>query len=86
MSKYVIPDLNQPRKRNIKMNMESSCVQLNDLPDEIILILFKKLNNVLLLYSLLSVNKRLNKVLYDNIFTNTMTLFEYFSFDYIENL
>ncbi len=65
MSKYVIPDLNQLRKRNIKMNIESSCV---DLPDEILLIIFKKLNNVSLLYSLLSINKRLDKVLQDNIF------------------
>jgi hypothetical protein len=68
------------------MNTESTCVQLNDLPDEILLIIFKKLNNISLLYSLLGINKRLDKILHDNIFTNTLTLFEYFSFDYISSL
>ncbi len=66
--------------------MKSSCIQLNDLPDEILLIIFKKLNNVSLLYSVLVINKRLDKVLHDNIYTNIMTLFEYISFDCISSL
>jgi hypothetical protein len=51
------------------MSMEYLSVQLNDLPDEILMIIFKKLDNVTLLYSLMNVNKRLNKIIYDSIFT-----------------
>jgi hypothetical protein len=54
--------------------MEYSSVQLDDLPDEILMIIFKKLNNITLLYSLIGVNIRLNKILYDSIFTNRLTL------------
>ncbi len=39
-----------------------SLIQLNDLPDEILLIIFKKLNNIELLYSLINVNKRVKKI------------------------
>ena len=53
--------------------MEYSCVQLNDLPDEILLIILKKLSNIEVFYSLLDVNKRLNKITYDSIFTNRLT-------------
>jgi hypothetical protein len=54
--------------------MEYSYVQLDDLPDEILMIIFKKLNNIILLYSLIGVNIRLNKILCDSIFTNRLTL------------
>ncbi len=57
------------------MNMQSSYVKLNDLPDEILLIIFKKLANIEVLYSLFGVNKRLNKIAHDSIFTNYLTLF-----------
>jgi len=63
--------------------MEYSCLQLNDLPDEILLIIFKKLNNVALLYSLFDVNKRLNKILHDPIFTSHLNLLNLCSNDYI---
>src|SRR5690349_20829140 len=56
------------------MNMEYSCVQLNDLPDEILLIIFKKLANIEVLYSLIGVNKRLNKIAHDFVFTNHLAL------------
>jgi hypothetical protein len=54
--------------------MEYSCVQLNDLPDEILMIIFKKLANSEVLYSLLGVNKRLNKIAHDSVFTNDLSL------------
>jgi len=53
------------------------------LPDEILLIIFKKLNNIELLYSLINVNKRVKKIVHDSIFTSRMTLLRYFSKDYI---
>ncbi len=56
------------------MNMEYSSVQLNDLPDEILMIIFKKLYNITLLYSLEGVNIRLNKIVHDSIFTNRLIL------------
>ncbi|CAF3372367.1 unnamed protein product [Rotaria socialis] len=53
--------------------MEYSCVRFNDLPDEILMIIFKKMNNVEVLYSLHSVNQRLNKLVQDSIFTSRLT-------------
>ncbi|CAF2954961.1 unnamed protein product [Rotaria sp. Silwood2] len=66
--------------------MEYSCLQLNDLPDEILLIIFKKVNNVALLYSLFDVNKRLNKILHDPIFTSHLSLLNCHSSDCIYRL
>jgi hypothetical protein len=66
--------------------MEYSFVQLNDLPDEVLLIIFKKLNNIALLYSLFGVNKRLNKILHDPIFTNHLNLLQFCSNDCISQL
>ncbi|CAF1541597.1 unnamed protein product [Rotaria sordida] len=54
--------------------MENAFIQLFDLPDEILIIIFKKLNNVELLYSLMDVNKRLNQILHDPIFTDRLSL------------
>lgn len=66
--------------------MEYSHIHLNDLPDEILLIIFKKINNVVLLYSLFNINKRLNKILYDPIFTNDLSLLIQLSDDSISAL
>ncbi|CAF3269139.1 unnamed protein product [Rotaria sp. Silwood2] len=52
----------------------SSSVQLTDLPDEILMMIFKKFDNITLLYSLSDVNIRLNKIVYGFIFTNRLTL------------
>ncbi|CAF2857008.1 unnamed protein product [Rotaria sp. Silwood2] len=54
--------------------MANSSVQLIDLPDELLLIIFKKLNNVELLYSLMCINKQLDRILYDSIVTRRLTL------------
>lgn len=54
--------------------MTNSSVQLIDLSDELLLIIFKKLSNVDLLYTLMGINKRLDRVLYDSIFTRRLTL------------
>ncbi|CAF1514089.1 unnamed protein product [Rotaria sordida] len=55
--------------------MEYSCLGLNDLADEILMIIFKKLDNIEVLYSLLGVNQRLNKIVHDSVFTNSLFLF-----------
>jgi hypothetical protein len=56
--------------------MEYSCVQLNDLSDEILMIIFKELSNIAVFYSLIGVSKRLNKTLH-TIFTNRLTLLSF---------
>lgn len=71
---------------NPTINMFNSCLQLNDLPDEIFLIIFKKLNNVDLLYSFFDVHKRLNRILYDPIFLNHLSLLNRDSNDCIYRL
>ncbi|CAF2965777.1 unnamed protein product [Rotaria sp. Silwood2] len=57
--------------------MKYSYVQLSHLPDEILMIIFKKLHNISLLYSLIGVSKRLNKIAHDSIFTNHLTLLRF---------
>jgi hypothetical protein len=47
--------------------MKNSCIDLIDLPDEILLIIFQKLNNIELFYSLIGVHQRLDNVLNDSI-------------------
>jgi len=54
--------------------MEHSSIELNDLPDEILLVILKKLHNIEVLYSLVGVNKRLNRIVNDSIFTSYLTL------------
>jgi hypothetical protein len=59
--------------------MQHSIVQLIDLPDELLVMIFKNLNNVQLLCSLMGINTRLDKIISDSIFTKDLTLFRYFS-------
>ncbi|CAF4043986.1 unnamed protein product, partial [Rotaria sp. Silwood1] len=61
--------------------MEHSLVELNDLPDEILMIILKKLRNVQVLYSLIGVNKRLHAIVHDSIFTNRLTLMRWISYN-----
>ncbi|CAF4635058.1 unnamed protein product [Rotaria sp. Silwood2] len=66
--------------------MEHLLVELNDLPDEILLMILKKLNSISLLYSLIGVNKRLDTIVRDPIFTRHLKLMRHFSNDSIEPL
>ncbi|CAF1197568.1 unnamed protein product [Rotaria sp. Silwood1] len=53
--------------------MNQSNISVLDLPDEILLIILKKLDNMDVLYSLLDVdNRQLNIIAQENIFTNTL--------------
>ncbi|CAF1445988.1 unnamed protein product [Rotaria sordida] len=54
--------------------MECPHIKLFDLPDELLLSIFKKLENVEILYSLMDINKRLNQIVSDPIFTREITL------------
>lgn len=54
--------------------MNDSNLQLTDLPDEILLLIFKNLTNIEVFYSLLHVNKRFHDLAKDSIFTRHLTL------------
>lgn len=54
--------------------MKNFPIQLIDLPDELLLIVSKKLNNVELFYSLMGINRQLDRILFDSIFTDCLTL------------
>ena len=56
------------------MDMQHLCVQLTDIPDEILLLILNKLANIEVLYSLIGVNIRLDKIASDPIFTEHLTL------------
>jgi len=54
--------------------MEYLCDQLTSVPDEILLLILNKLTNIEVLYSLIGVNVRLDKIASDPIFTEYLTL------------
>jgi hypothetical protein len=54
--------------------MDDSFISLNDLPDEILMIILNKLHGFEVLYSLIGVNKRLDAIVQDPIFTSDLTL------------
>jgi hypothetical protein len=56
------------------MRMNNMIINILDLPDEILLTIFKKLNNIDLLYSLVGVNQKLDKVVCDINFTQAVDL------------
>ena len=54
--------------------MRRRCVELTDLPDEILLLILKKLTNIEVLYSFRDINKRFDILTNDRIFTEHLTL------------
>jgi hypothetical protein len=61
--------------------MKDFLVQFDNLPDEILMYILKKLYNHEVLYSLMSVNQRLNRIAHDRIFTRHLCLLEYCRID-----
>ncbi|CAF4153183.1 unnamed protein product, partial [Rotaria sordida] len=66
--------------------MEYSCIELNDIPCEILLIIFQKLDNIDVLYSLHGLNKQLNKIIGDPIFTTSLNFVKWSSNKFINKL
>jgi hypothetical protein len=66
------------KRMSVEVNiviMNRSDIHLLNLPDEIILIILKKLNNIDVLYSLVDIkNNRLDVLAQDKYFTNTLNL------------
>jgi len=56
---------------------------MEHLPDEICLIIFKKINDISLLYSLMGINQRIDKILHDSTFTKTLSFMKDMSMDRI---
>jgi hypothetical protein len=66
---------NECISKNCRLMMDRSNIHLLDLPDEILLIILKKLDNIDVLYSLLNIeNNRLDILAQDKLFTNTLNL------------
>ncbi len=57
--------------------MKDLLIEFDDLPDEILIYIFKKLYNDQVLYSLMGVNQRLNRIVQDTNFTRDLCLREY---------
>jgi hypothetical protein len=57
--------------------MEQFWARLNELPDEILLIILKKLHPVEVLYYLIGVKNRLNTIAHDSIFSSCLDLYQY---------
>jgi hypothetical protein len=68
------------------MDRVHRCVQLTDLPDEILVLILKKLNNVEVLYSSIGVNIRLDQIAIDPIFTEHLPLITRSSNGFINSL
>ncbi len=68
------------------MNMEHLCDQLTSIPDEILLLILNKLTNIEVLYSLIGVNIRLDKLSSDAMFTEHLTLMKRSTNDIISSL
>ncbi|CAF3060492.1 unnamed protein product [Rotaria sp. Silwood2] len=64
--------------------MEYSCIGLNNLSDEILMIIFQKLNNIDVLYSFQGVNQRLNKIIHDPTFTSRWSFVKWLSGGFID--
>ena len=75
--------LKRKKDREMKAKMFKSSVGLNDLPDEILLHIFRKLNNIHLLSSLQNVNQRLNRIIHDSIFTSQLAFAQWLPHKYI---
>jgi hypothetical protein len=67
--------------------MNQSNVHLLDLPDEILVMILKKLNNIDVLYSLLDINNgRLNILAQENTFTNILKVPSIYDYSLIDRL
>ncbi|CAF1403549.1 unnamed protein product [Adineta steineri] len=54
--------------------MNDSTIQLNDLPDEILMMILEKLWNIRVLYSLIGINRKLDRIACDPVFTRYLQL------------
>ncbi|CAF3209517.1 unnamed protein product [Rotaria sp. Silwood2] len=64
--------------------MFNTYITLNDLSDEILIIILKKLKNFDIVYSLQGINQRLNKLIQDRIFTSHLTFVKWSSDNFID--
>ncbi|UJR25915.1 hypothetical protein I4U23_007263 [Adineta vaga] len=64
--------------------MEDSNVELNDLPNEALVIILRKLNNFDIHYSLKDVNQRLNQIIRESVFTNRLSFIKKSSENFID--
>jgi hypothetical protein len=63
--------------------MECFNIEFNDLADELLLIIFKNIDNVDVLYSLYGINKRFNKIIRDSIFTSNLSFVKWYANNFL---
>ena len=68
---------------SLKKIMNRSSIELNDFPDEVLLLIFKEMSNVEVLYSLFNVNERLDSIIRDSVFTNHLNFLKWSSKRYL---
>lgn len=66
--------------------MESLHYSWNDLPDEILLMIFKALNHADVLYSFYGLNERLTRIVRDRIFVEHLTFVRRISSDLLSDI
>ena len=64
------------RRKAISMPLESLDISLNDFPDEILLLIFRWLNSIDVLYSFHNLSSRFNRIVRDRIFCRHLNLVE----------
>jgi hypothetical protein len=70
----------------MRINMAYACVRFTDLPDEILMIIYQKLNNFDVLYSLKSINQRIDRIVHDSIFTSRLSFVKWSKCNFIDLL
>lgn len=61
----------------LQINMDKLLTKINDLPDEILMTILKKLSNVEVLYSLIGATEQLDRMARDSMFVDKLPLFQH---------
>lgn len=60
----------------VKLNLNYSMASLEDLPDELLIMIWNKMNNLDVLFSFMGINKRFDKLVHDMNYTHSIQLFD----------
>ncbi|CAF1456185.1 unnamed protein product [Adineta ricciae] len=63
--------------------MEYSCTRLSDLPDEILMMICRNLNNFDVHYSFEGINLRFDRIVHDSLFTSRLSFVTWMPYDFI---
>jgi hypothetical protein len=66
--------MNRFSELNMNISNNNDDLNLLDLPNEILIIIFNKLNMVDIFYSLVDINQRFNQIIFDPLYIRTLNL------------